>query len=446
MAAPDWSTIRSNVDSDIRNKNYTTGPDVSDILQNLVDRSGLIRQTSSESNLNSISTDDASVVIVHNNVRDNGVFLAQAADPYGNGDDGAMVLASSNGEWWVRTEARNPINASNFGSGESAVRDALSFSKPGDTVLMPDSMTPVNVGNGTITIGKNRRIVSQSDQGGNSDPTFVKQFNGTLLKYNDWVQIIDVKIDGNKGNGYNGHNVESLNSVKKGYFKNVTSLNAESTAWVRNESFYSTFVNCWFVKSQDGLAFAGNNNAPHTNYIRCRFGVNDRAGIDVRERMEDQHLFGCLIDNNKYGIDTERAGVGRSIFQNSFQGCLFQENDGPAIVARGGTTAKIRVDIPEGTIFRLNNQNIPAAISTTQPPGDIHAENGSIINGNIGGQVSRIMRVGNNGAGNPHLTLTGRVGEVYVPGTDVSAISAQKTNIQQAANEVQLDPSTGGFA
>jgi len=77
--------------------------------------------------LRSLDGTEATSAHVRTPTGQSGIFLPKDVDPFGNGDDGAVVFQASDGTLWVRKEAFHEARVQWFGTDEQAITDAISF-------------------------------------------------------------------------------------------------------------------------------------------------------------------------------------------------------------------------------------------------------------------------------------------------------------------------------
>jgi len=102
--------------------------------------SKFVREVDSIDGLRNTPTSDAAAAHVRTPTAQSGVFVPMDADPFGNGDDGAVALQASDGRWWVRSKAKdgNPFQPEWWGADqltsgddEPALRSAITAKSRG---------------------------------------------------------------------------------------------------------------------------------------------------------------------------------------------------------------------------------------------------------------------------------------------------------------------------
>jgi len=95
-----------------------------------------VREIDSIQELRRTPTSDAAAAHVRTPTGQSGVFVPMDADPFGNGDDGAVALQASDGTWWVRKSAQtgdrlhlSELGASDGNNITDAVNRAISVAK-----------------------------------------------------------------------------------------------------------------------------------------------------------------------------------------------------------------------------------------------------------------------------------------------------------------------------
>lgn len=164
-----------------------------------------------------------------------------------------------------------------------------------------------------------------------------------LLKYDDWTTLKNIDLNNNGKTGDGLVPVES--NIREVYFETVISRNAgdpddqteKGAAFVEDVTFLSAFIACDFGNSDYGMSVRSDIHSPHNVYLRCRMHDNREAGIDVQQSLDRKKFVGCLIDGNKFGIDTGQSTEFAPLTLNTsiMGGTMIQSNDGPGIILRG---------------------------------------------------------------------------------------------------------------
>jgi hypothetical protein len=389
-----------------------------------------------------------------------GAYIGPDADKTGIGAKGWLYFADDTGgrykhdgsSWRLLDLEAKSISTGEINNeyrikssdGESEVRAVIENATYGDKVVLPPK-SPVARLSSTLTIPAGVMVEHAAKQKDKTGATFVKEFNGPAVEYNDWVTLRNVRVDGNRGSGFTGDGIvpQSANN-REVYFQEVTSRRNEGAGFVVNKTFLSTFDACDFSYNQDGVSLQGANHSPHTEWRHCRMAYNDRAGYDIAggSSTDAQKFHACLIDQNKYGVDTERASVGRAWDAVLSGGTIIQRNDGPGILLRGTDADEVVLKINAGSFIGDNNKNTDGTLTATNGQGDVHSEGGR-ISGFINGSVWEAHRYNSDGV-STSLTINGSTGDIEVPDTYVTVSNYEEVGAVTCLSGIALDPTGGG--
>jgi len=328
----------------------------------------------------------------------------------------SLSTGQINNEYYIRAS-----------DGESEARSVIENASYGDKVVISPGVNNIAL-TSTLTIPAGVWVSHAAKQQNGDYATFVKQFDGDAIAYNDWVTLTNVRLDGNRDNGYTGDGfVPVSNGNRELYWKEVTSRRNEGAGLVLNETFLSKFDQCDFSYNNDGTVDRGASHSPHNQWDHCRWSYNDRAAyrLESGRELDRAKFVGCLLDQNKYGIDTGGyTGSGLAISRRtSFgDGTLIQRNDGPGILLRGTDANEVSLSVENGCNIIDNNQNPDGSLTATSGQGDIHSENGGRISGVLAGNIGQVSRYNDDGV-DCELTVLGSAGDLAPLGSTLIVVA-----------------------
>jgi hypothetical protein len=363
--------------------------------------------------------------------------IGDAANPVpGTSHYTALSTERVNGDYRIRAD-----------DGEADARAVIENANYGDKIVISPGFRNVPLSS-TLTIPPGVLVEHSLKQQNEEDATFIKEFDGDAIEYDDWVTLRNIRLDGNRESGYTGDGIVPVSANNREcYFVEVTSRRNDGAGLVLNETFLSKFDHCDYSYNQDGVSHRGDAHSPHTEFAHCRMAYNDRAGVDIASDtgLDRVSFNACLIDQNKYGIDTERCTAGRAITNSTTfgAGTLIQGNNGPGIILQGSDADALFLTIGGTAEISANNQDPEGTLTSTNGQGDIHSENGGRIGGTISGNIGELRRYNDDGI-NVNLTIGGSAGDLEIPETFVVVLNDAKVGSVSARSGIGLNPLQGG--
>lgn len=322
------------------------------------------------------------------------------------------------------------------------VHDVLEAATLGDVAVFPPGFSATVPETITLSDGVSIRAYGKGQT--TAPPTLKKGFDGTLLEYGDWFHADGVVFSGNRSAGYGGDVLDAAHADTAEVRINRCRITGGESAGIRTDEIYlSTISNTKIDRNQDGIVVGGADHNPHNLFSQVNITRNDRAGVDLRQTLDGSTFAKCLIQQNLYGFDTERATLGFPYSLTLSSGTLVQRNEGPGIILQGSTAATVGLANTVGTAVQNNNQDPPAGLTSTNGLGDIHAENGGLIRGTVGGFGGEIRRYNTDGRTDT-LTISGGAGDVELPDINLIVLNDEKVGSVVANSGIGLDPKSGG--
>jgi hypothetical protein len=281
-----------------------------------------VREIDSIQQLRDTPTSDAAAAHVRTPTGQSGVFVPMSADPFGNGDDGAVALKATDGTWWVRKAAiqKQPVTPGWWAhlSDTKALNSALEFAGEGS-------------GEGPRTIQiEDRYVVSESDTANTNG--IVEIGNGIdvtgggeiALKDNDdptipvvWIRDIDVAERVGADLAVNGNSSGQSTSVTCVEVSRVQGTDPALHLHCRNgdigvrisDQVEGAEIHCYLQDCVTGVDYGDSSDTPDENTVfihgkDCETFFHGRKGGNTGTLVfgTEQGEIGASIEGGSYSI------------------------------------------------------------------------------------------------------------------------------------------------
>lgn len=341
------SQLKSSIDTQLPDASAVQIAALRGELKDMVDTNAPVQDITT---LRNISGSAGHVVPVGGDT--GGLFVNKASDPFGNGDDGAVVLQASDGSWWVR-DIGERVDARSFGVAPDGIdrtnelQNAVSFCEGENYSLqLPPGTIRLD---GSVTAGKSISIEGHGTQNGTKIDA--RATDAPALELNtDRAVLRNFFVDADNMGG----TADGIRTTEpRVYMENVRVWSAPRYGLKLEKIWQSLFQYCQIAFCQTGInlqtsgggsdvTFAGTRSVQNTNY-----GLHlDSAGSGVPRAR----ILGGDYSSNDIGIFAD------GIIEETYIVRSHHEANATAAIdlatPRGCTIAPATTRAPTGVILR----------------------------------------------------------------------------------------------
>lgn len=263
----------------------------------------------------------------------------------------------------------NAVDAENFNNvewltadlSESEVRSRIEGLGVNDVgIIEPGASWDVT---GTVKTDSATLVHYQKRQSTSAEYTFKKAFNGDLLRIDDWGELYNIKLEGNKSS-YSGNGiVDNSDGTRNTVVQFVEVQRVDGVGYLSRGHYDSVFIglecrNC----DSHGYQIGGTVHHSKNTYINCHMSGNGGSGVYFSNRDEQSTWINCFFDTNYAAFEHDTTEGTDNIVIDS---CTLTSQDNCAWLHRQGGTSHITFRNCE---IESNQQSVDTNLTT--PIGD----------------------------------------------------------------------------